>query len=418
MKNSRMSMFFASQLALLLVVSSSAWAGGGERVLYTFTGGQDGSIPVGILAQDSAGNYYGVAQAGGIDQSGVVFELSKVDGRWGQKALYTFTGGSDGAQPVGGVIFDPKGNLYGVANSGGLPGCIDGCGTVFELSPGGDGTWRFYLLHSFTNNSVGGASPTGILALDPAGNLYGNTQGGGDSSCNCGTVFELTPQRNGKWKETVLHAFRGGKHDGSLPFESGLTRDSAGSLYGVTTLGGTNDIGTVFRISLKRDGKWQGTLLHSFVGGSDGFQPLATPALDPEGNLYGTAYRGGNDCSCGAVFELTPTPAGEWTESIIFKFSGPDGIGTFATPIFDKAGNLYGTTFDGGSGICASCGTAFELTPVGNGQWQETFVHHFQGASDGAAPRGGLIMNSAGKFVGTTLGGGQNGDGVVYEITP
>ena len=415
-------------LLLVLMLPFGAWATAREKVIYSFTGGNDGSSPIGILTLGKKGSLYGVASRGGTSENGVVFELTPgAGGNWTETVLYSFAGGSDGAFPVEGVIFDKAGNLYGVTQDGGGSGCFGGCGTVFELTPGADGQWTETVLHRFTGGSDGG-EPNAILIFDSAGNLYGTTEAGGDASCDlgefagCGTVFELMPGKSGQWTETVLHAFKGGS-DGALPIFSGVIFDATGNLYGTTAVGGKYGIGTVFELMPAEGGKWKESILHAFKGGSDGNNPATGLALF-EGNLYGTTYAGGSSscgvsAGCGTVFQLKLNARGKWAKTVIHEFQGSDGIETFATPVFDKAGNLYGTTFEGGSGECNVCGTALELTPTASGPWQETVLHDFGSQNDDAAtPFGGLIINKAGKLFGMTDGGGNDNAGAVYEITP
>jgi uncharacterized repeat protein (TIGR03803 family) len=414
-------------LALILILPAGAWAASQEKVVHSFTGGNDGSTPIGNLVLDKSGNLYGVAGGGGKSKNGVVYKLTPTSGgRWAETVVYSFNGGTDGASPVGGVVFDKAGNLFGVTSGGGN-GCSNGCGTVFELIPGGHGKWTEVVLYTFTGGSDGG-SPDTILILDKAGNLYGTTQAGGDASCapgGCGTVFKLTRLQGGHWKETVLHAFRGGQ-DGASPFLAGVILSAAGNLYGTTTLGGNYDKGTVFELAPAKGGRWTETILHAFKGGRDGASPAAGLALF-KGTLYGTTYAGGEQCvfrgglsaGCGTVFQLKPAARGKWTESVIHRFHGSDGIETFATPVLDQAGNLYGTTFEGGSGNCGVCGTAFELTPTANGHWKETVLHNFGSRrGDAGTPEGGLILDKTGKLFGTTVLGGNANVGAVYQIIP
>ena len=174
--------------SLILTPFTSAFAAT-EKVLYSFTGGDDGSQPFAGVVLDAAGNLYGTAQAGGAHGAGVVFELSPSQSGWTETVLYTFTGGTDGSLPIGGVVLDGAGNLYGTAANGGDPNCH--CGTVFKLTPSGGG-WTFTILHSFTGFKDG-ASPAGILTL--AGSVLLGTTVGGSQGCGnagCGTVFKLS----------------------------------------------------------------------------------------------------------------------------------------------------------------------------------------------------------------------------------
>ncbi|HZQ69176.1 MAG TPA: choice-of-anchor tandem repeat GloVer-containing protein [Terriglobales bacterium] len=205
---------------------------GVESVLYSFAGTPDGSIPAGDLVRDKSGNLYGSTQAGGTFNNGTVFKL---DPTGKETVLYSFVGGQDGITPVGGLVHDNAGTLYGTTYLGGA----FGFGTVFRL----DAIGKFTVLHSFAGEPTDGASSFAGLILDRAGNLYGTTQAGGAS--NNGTVFKLDTMTG---RETVLHSFAGGATDGRCP-EAGLIRDKAGNLYGTTTGGGASDSGTIFKLS-------------------------------------------------------------------------------------------------------------------------------------------------------------------------
>ena len=402
-------------MSFALLLPSVARAKPAEKVIYSFAGGGSGATTTGILTFDQAGNLYGVAAGAGTGLNGVVFKLAPTKaGRWTKTDLYRFAGGTDGSGPAAGVIFDKAGNLYGVTSGGGS----GGSGTVFELIHGKNGDWTKTVLYSFTGGSDG-SSPDSVLIFDKAGNLYGTTPSGG--SADNGTVFELTRGQTGRWREKVLHAFQGNT-DGAQPLFAGVIFDGAGNLYGTTELGGKYGIGTVFELSPTKGEKWTETVLHAFRGSPDGRNPAAGLVLS-EGNLYGTTYSGGSstcgvDNGCGTVFQLAPN-GGKWRETIVHSFEGSDGIETFATPVFDQAGNLYGTTFEGGSGFCSVCGTAFELTPTANGKWRETVLHDFGSRlGDAGTPESGVVLNQSGKLFGTTVLGGKNNAGAVYQITP
>jgi uncharacterized repeat protein (TIGR03803 family) len=288
--------------------------------------------------------------------------------------LYTFTGGSDGANPRAGLIADAAGNLYGTTISGGVS-CGElphGCGTVFQLTPSG----TLNVLHSFTGSD--GSQPFAALVADAAGTLYGTTYGGGaTASCDppngCGTVFKLAPSGI----LTVLYSFTGSS-DGAYPFGA-LVADAAGNLYGTTTLGGAtascnppSGCGTVFE--LVASGSL--TVLHSFTGffGSDGSSPYAGLIADATGNLYGTTF-GGGAYGHGTVFELAPSGI----LTVLYSFTGDsDGAYPYASLIADATGNLYGSTTLGGATASCNppygCGTVFQLTlplsPTGSGARQ------------------------------------------------
>ncbi len=363
---------------------------GPEQVLYAFQGGNDGDYPSGGLIFDSSGNLYGTTQEGGgstacasdSDPCGTVFELSPSSGGWTETILHTFQGGSDGSAPSSGLIFDHAGNLYGTASGGGGTGCGGaGCGTVFELSPNGSGGWTETILYSFLG-SPDGDGPQGLI-FDSSGNLYGATAYGGQYGCGpddenyCGTVFELGPNGSGGWKETIIYSFPSGGSDGDFP-NGGLIFDQSGNLYGTTEGGGLGSCtsrlgcGTAFELSPNGSGDWTETLLYSFgTDNSDGWEPEAGLIFDQSGNLYGTTGEGGSEncnyAGCGTVFELSPSGSGGWTETTLYGFKG-DSDGAFPNGglIFDRSGNLYGTTADGGDTACNSgfgCGTAFELSP-------------------------------------------------------
>ena len=236
-----------------------------------------------------------------------------------EQVLYSFNdNGTDGLNPVAGVISDGAGNLYGTTGYGGAYGF----GAVFELTPGSGGTWTEIVLHSFNNKD--GDNPYSGLIFDTSGNLYGTTVWGG--AYGGGTVFELTPGSGGTWTETVLHSFKDSGKDGNSPYAS-LIFDASGDLYGTTSEGGTYvSGGTVFQLTPGTNGKWTEKVLHSFVdNGRDGLNPNAGLIFDTAGNLYGTTYNGGSAAGRGTVFRLTPGNKGKWTEKVLHSFNGKDG---------------------------------------------------------------------------------------------
>jgi uncharacterized repeat protein (TIGR03803 family) len=312
-------------------VGGTPWT---ETVLCTFTGGSDGGVPYAGLIFDAGGNLYGTTSGGGSSTYGVVFELSPPSGGsspWNETVLYAFTGVDDGESPLASLIFDSKGNLYGIAFGGKA-----GYGVAFELTPpsGGSGPWNEAVLYTFHSRSDG-AYPYAGLIFDSKGNLYGTTSNGGDTSgsnCKatrgCGVVFELSPPTGGSgmWTETTPYSFTGGS-DGGYP-DAGLIFDSKGNLYGTTGQGGnlsgsncsgSSGCGVVFELSPPTGGtgSWTESVLYTFNGGGDGADPSAGLIFDAKGNFYGTAYSGGDmsgsNCSgtggCGVVFELSPRQA-------------------------------------------------------------------------------------------------------------
>jgi uncharacterized repeat protein (TIGR03803 family) len=249
-------------------------------------------------------------------------------------------------------------------------------------------------------------------------------------------VFKLDSAGN----ESILYSFHGHPTDGANPYGAVL-RDQAGNLYGTTSNGGASNAGTVFELSPSGSGWTEQPLLYEFTGGSDGREPFAGLIADEQGNLYGTTYGGGDlNCgvlgSCGVVFELSPSPNGTWSETVLHIFTGvPDGGAPGAALISDSAGNLYGTTSQGGIAtgctfLPGGCGTVFELSPNGSG-WTENILYSFTGGADGSAPNGPVTMDPHGNLYGAAFYGGDLnsanpacfigmpiGCGTVFELTP
>lgn len=358
-------------------------------VLHNFTGTPDGSLPYASLIRDKEGNLYGTTETGGASNAGTVF---KVDKSGTTTLLYSFSGGSDGANPFAGLLRDAAGNLYGTTANGGS----SGVGTVFKLGKG-----KETVLHSFAGGTTDGCYPFGGLLRDTAGNFYGTTQVCGVSGV--GTVFKLTKAG----KETILHSFAGGSSDGEFPSFTNLLMDAKGNLLGVAEQGGTANLGVVYKLSKAH----KITILHSFAGGaSDGCDIFGTPAVDADGNLYGTA----NSCgSAGAGMIWKVNPKGK--ETVLHNFvPGPsDGSEPVAGLILDSKGNLYGSTYQGGS---ANLGTVYKLNKKGS----ITLLHTFTGP-DGDYLYAGVLRDASGDLYGTTLYGGSgeactNGCGTVWQI--
>jgi uncharacterized repeat protein (TIGR03803 family) len=414
-------------LVMVLMLSAGAGAADTYKVLYRFTG-NEGATPLGVIF-DAAGNLYGTTYSGfDGSQYGVVFKLApNSDGSWTESTLYAFTGPADGSEPYGGPILDAAGNLYGTTSGGGIF-CGGGrqCGTVFKLTPNSDGSWTESLLHSFTGGADG-VVPFAGLILDAAGNLYGTTVlGGGATKCfgGCGTVFKLKLNLDGSWTESVLYSFTGGE-DGWGP-EAGLIFDTFGNLYGTTSRGGHSrcklSYGTVFELTPNPDGSWKEKVLHSF-NATDGSAPVAGLILDAAGALYGTTFGGGNLSTCdhngqrgyGVVFKLTPKSDGTWKETVLHTFTNHPAANPLGGLIFDTAGNLYGTTTNGGP---ADHGAIFKLTPNSNGGWGYSVLRVFQG-KPAANPFGSLVLDKAGNVYGTTENCGElDCYGTVFEFTP
>jgi len=362
-------------------------------VLYTFTNTAQGEQPDAGLIQDAAGNFYGTTQYGGTAGGfGTIFRL---DTNGNETVLYSFAGTPDGEDPYAGLVADGAGNLYGSTLYGGTQG---GFGTLFKLDKHG----KLTLLHSFASNPDG-ADPYGTLVGDQEGNGYGTTRFGGNAG-GYGTVFKL--DRSGKL--ILVHSFAG-TPDGEDP-EAGLIADPAGNLYGTTVYGGTaGGYGTVFKVS--KTGKL--TLLHSFAGTPDGENPYAGLAGDSAGNAYGTTKYGGTAGGYGTVFKIDRT--GKF--SLLHSFAGnPDGVNPLGPVTVDPQGNVYGTTYYGGTN---GYGSVFKIDTAGN----LTILHSFDYSPDGAYPTGALLLDSAGNLYGTASQGGDNncgffGCGTIFKVTP
>ncbi len=411
MRVKRRSIRLMATLAIFITIlfATSTWAAAEDTVLHSFNNnGADGIVPDGGVIFDAAGNLYGTTWAGGTYRVGTVYELTPAaGGGWTEQVLHNFGNGTDGAFSAAGLIFDTAGNLYGTTAGGGTYSK----GTVFELTPTAGGGWTEKVLYSFNGNGSDGFAPYSGLVFDAAGNLYGTAYYGGAYSS--GTVFELTPQAGGTWTEQVLHSFGNGT-DASLPF-AGLTFDTAGNLYGTTEVGGASGgctaygCGTVFELTPAAGGTWTEKVVYSFANnGTDGTVPKAGVIFDAAGNLYGTTTQGGT-YNLGALFELTPAGGGTWTEQVLHSFgNGTDGANLYARLIFDTAGNLYGTTYQGGS---YGGGTVFRFNAQG-----EVLLQSFSG-TDGAGPVAGLVLDVAGNLYGTTSSGGASDEGAVFEVT-
>ncbi|MGA8492533.1 MAG: choice-of-anchor tandem repeat GloVer-containing protein [Terriglobales bacterium] len=399
--------FLRAALAIIVGVASVTCARAGtETVLYSFNGGTDGNEPLGGLSFDKVGHLFGTTLGGGAHNWGTVFKMTKTSNGWVLQTIHSFAN-SDGADPYGTLVVKGSGTLYGTTDVGGS----QMLGTVFKLTLA-RGKWTESVLHSFSGGSDG-AEPRAGVVFDVAGNIYGTTIAGGNAICSggCGTVFKLKHNPDGSWTESVIYRFAGGS-DGINPY-GGLVIDSKGILYGTTYYGGTGS-GIVFALKHTTKG-WVKKTLYSFEGGSDGSNPyLGSLIFDSTGDLYGTTESGGNS-GAGTVFELVHNPDGSWTEKVLHSFDGGDGYNPENGLAFDHSGNLYSTTINGGAN---GRGTVFELAPNSNGTWTETVVYSFDLGGDGFAPEAGVILDSSGDLYGTTINGGVASAGVVFEVVP
>jgi len=419
----------ALAVALAAAIPAAAIAAPTAQTIFSFGVGPQGAYPRSGLIIDKAGALYGTTSAGGntsdcfqVPGCGVVFKMvAPVAGQSTatQTVLYSFTGGADGSAPYGGLLMASKGGLYGTTSQGGA----NGYGVVFKLLPPAKGAtiWTEKTLFSFANGPDG-ATPLGALVQDSAGTLYGTTQAGGTSGL--GVIFQLTPPKTkgANWQETVLHQFSGQK-DGGTPV-AGLAIDSAGTLYGSTPAYGAFGFGVAFSLSKPAIGKttWTQTILHAFTNGKDGSYPQGSFIIDQAGELCGTTSNSGtNATGLGVVFKLIPPGAGKtgWRERVLFNFDSL--LSSVAHPAgalaIDSTGALYGTSPAGGAG---QMGVLYKLTPPvrGTGAWTESELEQFESnGSDGAQPTGGVAVNRVGTLFGTTYIGGTNFYGAVFEVT-
>lgn len=380
-----------------------ACAASTEGVVYSFgaAGSTDAAHPsAGALIMDQTGNLYGTTNAGGTDGFGTVYELSAATGQ--ETVLYSFgtNGGSDGTNPTAGLLMDGAGDLYGTTENGGT----NNDGSVFKLTPIAGGGYTESVVYSFSaSGGSDGVNPSsGSLIMDSSGDLYGTTYAGGANGD--GTVFKVNPATGA---ETPLYSFGASASDGQHPY-AGVIMDSTGHLYGTTSLGGANGFGTVFELSPSGAGAFTETVLYAFgASATDGQVPYGGLIRDSAGNLYGTTYQGGAHGD-GTVFELA---SGTSAETILHSFgsSATDGINPEASLIRDSAGNLYGTTQHGGGGY----GTVFEIS---GGAESVLYAFLSNGTSDGSLPTAGLLRTSAGVLYGTTYLGGAHNEGTVFRV--
>ena len=369
----------ASGSVYRLVPSGGTWI---QTTISSFSGGTGGGAPTGALVASASGDLYGAAFGGGSSSStcksaglsgcGLIYQLAPPTGiTWTRSTLYTFTGGSDGIGPMGGLIADSTGALYGVTANGGCTPTLSypvGCGTVFKLIPPGAGktAWTETVLYRFEGGSTDGAYPMAPLAMDGGGNLYGATEYGGAQNC--------------------------------------------------TTLSGTPDgrCGTVFKLTINA-GTYTESVLHIFADGADGSIAGGGVVLDKSGNVYGTALQGGTDTGlclnfgysgCGQVFELVKPKTGAiWKKKVVLNFSGKDGASP-AGLMIDSKGRLYGvtsrnTTADTNCDLSYYCGSVFKLAKVDK-TWTETILYSFTGGSSIADPEFDLSVDASGNLYGVT----------------
>ncbi len=454
----------ASIFVTAMVAVSPLMAAKTSAVVWPFTGGPDGYSPRGDLILVS-GIFYGTSSAGGATNDGAVYQITPGTTGGTETAVWNFTGGADGSFPNAGVIADSAGNLFGTTELG----ATNGAGAVYRLTPpaAGQTAWTENTLWNFTGG-VDGGQPTGALIFDQTGSgtLFGTTRSGGTS--NAGTVFRLDPPAGGTgpWTETVIWSFTGGT-DGAQPLAGLYQNPTTKVLFGTASIGGSSGAGVVFQLSPPSGSGSAWTLipLWSPTGGSDGAAPTGSLIADTTGALYGTTKFGGNQTcpmagypyygepnsdtdpalnapyvgiganGCGVVFKLTP-PAisgGSWTQSVIWSFTGAQDGGNPVAGLVDVSGVLYGLTPAYGSAIGASeskggsfTGSIYALTPPSQpgGAYTETNFPVPFGQTIGTYARGNILVGPGGKFYCTASYGGPNwvhhafyGNGSVMSIT-
>jgi uncharacterized repeat protein (TIGR03803 family) len=435
---------FCLALAGAACIAATPASAHGFRVLYTFCkdGGDcvDGQYPSGGLVEDANGNLYGLTSSGGASTYyGVAYELERTaKGQYKYRVIYNFTAG-DSAEPGGTLIFDTAGNLYGTAAGGGS----HNGGTVFELVPNKHQVhWTEKILYNFCSleNCADGTGPGGPLTYAGAASgalydgispLFGVTFGL-ITEDTAGTAYELQPGTGFQ----LLHTFYGTNGDGVGPVAP-LVEDSSGNLYGVTIQGGDQyfNAGVLYELSPAKKGYTE-TILHTFCSISrpctDGDTPEGALVMDTSGNLYGTTYNGGADCSpdgeigCGVAFEVMPDGT-DSQETVLHAFCSAkhcaDGVNPTGYLLMDPQGNLFGTTLVGGNKVGPTGhGTLFELSGS-----SLQVLHKFcqqANCTDGDYAEGAPIRDSKGRLFGTTplggagVGGSHSGNGVVYELVP
>ena len=406
-------------VAVIVLVLPGTLGATTYRILYNFGLGRDAQGPQASVTIDGQNNLFGTTVAGGSFGNGTVFKLSySPQNGWTESILHSFNYQVDGERPDGKLALDSDGDIYGTTPFGGPQD-----GTVFELSPNGSG-WDFGLLYDYGVH--------GGVVLDKAGNLYAPL---GFGQFNGGAIGKLSPGQGG-WEYTAIYSFcsRPDPHcaDGIEP-QAPLAWDKAGNLYGNTLHGGVypypdpcpdqQGCGLVFQLRPRPDGTWAYRILHWFgAWGDDGVLLNGGLVVDGKGNVYGTTAAGGPPFT-GTVFELSPQPPGQWAQTVGYSetqlYTFPDcsqGCGPFGILARDDAGNLYGAAGGGNQSCGGYCGVVYELSPQPDGTWKYTLLHAFSG-SDGTGPNG-VTVGPDGNLYGTTIAGGKNNRGVVFEITP
>ncbi len=342
----------------------------------------------------------------------------------GERVLHNFIGPRSGDVAIGNEVFDAAGDVYGMTLTGGT----SGFGTVYQLSPQANGSWKETVIHNFAGGSDGSfylGEYSGLslysfsrLRIDSAGTLYGVTPTGG--AYGLGVLFKLQKDSIGNWTETILYAF-GNTGDGVYP--GSFAFDRSGNVLGVTNKGGTNNVGVIYQLTPAAQGSWTESILYTFTSALDGAYPTGL-TMDSAGNLFGVASQGGFDgcvgqdlnlVGCGTVFELTPGSAASWSFTTVHLLTVPEGNCPLGDPVVDSAGNVYGSTYylNGyGNGI------VFEVSPGANGAWTFSTVYAFAGGPDGGNLYTSLVLGKDGHFYGTSSRGGLYQNGEIFDLIP
>ncbi len=320
-----------------------------------------------------------------------------------EQILWSFTNKADGADPIGGVIADADGNLYGGTISAG----VYNQGTIFELVPSGN-KYNERTLVQFSGPN--GDSSVGALTMDRSGTLFGNTVYGG--RYDRGTAFSISTKHG--VQENVIWSFGGSQSDGAYP-DAGMVLDRRGNLYGTVPNGGRFGYGVVYRLTPTASG-YSETILHDFGSGDDGRLPDTSLTLGNGGVIYGTTNGGGSGAARGTIFRLTPK-GGRYTETVLWNFQGgADGSLPSSPVTFDTQGAIYGVTDYGGNAGCVDgCGTAYKLTPKGSG-YAERVIWVFGNNADGYYPLSNVVVGPHGALYGTTWQGGTHYGGVFWRL--
>ncbi len=388
--------------AALLFIGVETQAKDNVILRFDFT---NGANPTSALISDGQGNLYGTAKGGNkacYSGCGIVYELSPTaGGKWKETVLVEFLQFNEGFGP-GSLIFGKDGTLYGTL----------GYADIYQLT-NSNGQVKKKILYGF-NQQQQGSTFGSQLVFDEKGNLYGSLQGGGP--LNGGSVFELSPQADGTWNATILHSF-GASGDGNGPV-GGVVFDGKGNLYGTTAYGGSSGYGTVFELSPNANGSWSESILYNFSGGGDGY-PSTPLTFGPDGNLFGTTDQTAFELSQkNGAWNLTTLYIFGNQDAHGNNSSSPSGL------VFDASGNAYGvTSFGGNQCNTPGCGVVFKLAPESGGRWKEVLLHQFESAGDGSevnfsGPAPTLLLdNSTGRLYGATIyGGDMDGDGTVFFV--